>query len=142
MNRFIFTQVIRSGRSFSVEEVNDVRAPLLTVLPARVKTNESADVLRSVQDNIGGVLAYESVSLGRVQAWLQPGRPLFEVLFSISIDDQDEDTSMWKMKESVQPQADVRPLFLFYTVLAVKRYGTDKHFLFDIVYTRRRSCYR
>ena len=122
--------------------MNDVRAPLLTVLPARVKTNESADVLRSVQDNIGGVLAYESVSLGRVQAWLQPGRPLFEVLFSISIDDQDEDTSMWKMKESGQPQADVRPLFLFYTVLAVKRYGTDKHFLFDVVYTRRRSCYR
>ena len=122
--------------------MNDVRAPLLTVLPARVKTNESADVLRSVQDNIGGVLAYESVSLGRVQAWLQPGRPLFEVLFSISIDDQDEDTSMWKMKESVQPQADVRPLFLFYTVLAVKRYGTDKHFLFDVVYTCRRGCYR
>ncbi|EJD05778.1 uncharacterized protein FOMMEDRAFT_119062 [Fomitiporia mediterranea MF3/22] len=97
--------VIRSGRSFADDSINDARAPLLTVVPTRINANLGADLLQTVQRNIGAVLAYEHVPLSRVQSWVQPGRALFEVLFSVSVNDA-EPTRLYDVVESRQPHAD------------------------------------
>ncbi|KAI5124379.1 hypothetical protein M0805_008982 [Coniferiporia weirii] len=97
--------VIRSGRTFSTDEMNDAQAPLLSVLPTRVNFSKDTSVLQCVQQNIGGALAYEHVPLRRVQQWLQPGRSLFEALLSIS-NDNGNNMKIWDMLQSSQPQAD------------------------------------
>ncbi|KAL5529265.1 hypothetical protein ACEPAG_5250 [Sanghuangporus baumii] len=97
--------VIRSGRSFADDKLNEARAPLLTVVPTRVNTELGAELLQKVQNDIGAVLAFEHIPLSRVQTWVKPGRPLFEVLFSVSIDEENT-AEIWDILESKQPQAD------------------------------------
>ncbi|KAL5533182.1 hypothetical protein ACEPAF_4958 [Sanghuangporus sanghuang] len=97
--------VIRSGRSFADDKLNEARAPLLTVVPTRVNAELGAELLQKVQNDIGAVLTFEHIPLSRVQTWVKPGRPLFEVLFSVSIDEKDT-TELWDILESKQPQAD------------------------------------
>ena len=76
------------------------------MVPTRVNGTLGAELLQKVQNDIGAVLTFEHIPLSRVQSWVKPGRPLFEVLFSVSIEDGNE-MELWDILESKQPQADV-----------------------------------
>ena len=72
----------------------------------RINLGYGEGLLQKVQHDIGAILAFEHVPLGSVQKWIQPNGPLFEALFSVSIDD-DRSSGIWDVVESKQPQADV-----------------------------------
>ena len=103
--------MIRSGRSFSSEEINDAQCPLLTVLPARVNLANKDDLLLRTQNDIGNMLPYEHVPLSKVQHWVQPGKSLFDTLFSVLFKDEYKGT-IWDIVQSTQPQADVSILII------------------------------
>ena len=83
--------------------------PLLTVLPARVNLAEREDLVQRIQNDIGSMLPYEHVALSKVQHWVQPGKNLFDTLFSVLFKDEYQGT-VWDIVQSTQPQADVSNL--------------------------------
>lgn len=53
------------------------------------------------------MVQYEHTPLSKVQNWIRPGRPLFDVVFSVSV--QDHSTSdLWDVISSELLNADVR----------------------------------
>lgn len=84
---------------------------MITVLPARVRLNESAKVLQTVQQDIGRASEYEHVPLSRIQKWVQAGdQSLFDTLFSVSFKEKEE-SKLWTVLESQNPEPDVSRLY-------------------------------
>ncbi|KAG5645251.1 NRPS protein [Asterophora parasitica] len=97
--------VIRSGRLLPVDHVENAICPMVSVIPTRVNFNSSGDVLKNVQFGASAMVDVEHVSLGKVQNWIRPGKPLFDLLFSVSIK-ADIASEIWDVAESQPPEAD------------------------------------
>ncbi|KAH7922105.1 hypothetical protein BV22DRAFT_1037866 [Leucogyrophana mollusca] len=97
--------VIRSGRLLSVDGIDGALCPTLSVLPARVDFNKSGEVLQNIQRDISASVQFESVSLGKVQSWVNPGDSLFDTLFSVSVKDETQ-FEAWNVLRSELPRPD------------------------------------
>ncbi|KAF9257797.1 hypothetical protein L218DRAFT_85650 [Marasmius fiardii PR-910] len=78
--------VVRSGRSLSLEKVEEAICPLVTVVPTRVAFQEPYKMLRDAQTFVSESMGYEHIPLGEVQRWLGT-RNLVEVLLSCRFED-------------------------------------------------------
>ncbi|KIM49051.1 hypothetical protein M413DRAFT_438219 [Hebeloma cylindrosporum] len=96
--------VIRSGRLLAVEHIEDALLPLISVVPMRVNFGQQIS-LSDIQLSISSTIEYEHVPLGKVQTWIRPGKSLFEILFSISVNES-PNSDLWLSVESEPPQAD------------------------------------
>ncbi|KAF5380902.1 hypothetical protein D9615_004009 [Tricholomella constricta] len=97
--------VIRSGRLLPVDHVENAIFPMVSVIPTRVNFKSSGDVLQNVQYGASAMVDVEHVPLGKVQNWVRPGKPLFDLLFSVSIK-ADIVSEVWDVVESQPPEAD------------------------------------
>ncbi|EAU88504.2 peptide synthetase [Coprinopsis cinerea okayama7 len=97
--------VIRSGRMLPVDNVDVALCPTITVLPMRVRLGDANSTLVNIQNGISTMTEHEHVPLGKVQNWLRPGEPLFEVLFSVSVQQQEE-SKIWRPCDYEPPAAD------------------------------------
>ncbi|KAL4259866.1 Non-ribosomal peptide synthetase [Pleurotus pulmonarius] len=88
---------IRSGRLQAAEGVETAICPLIAVHPIRVNPTRT-DTLTYTQKVIAEAMEYEHVGLSQIQTWVRPGLPLFDVLFSLAI----EDSSNLRLFEIVQ----------------------------------------
>ncbi|KAG8928334.1 Non-ribosomal peptide synthetase [Tulasnella sp. 418] len=99
--------VIRSGRSSALDHIDSAVYPLVSVLPMRVKlvSQSGVDFLHSIQQDIVSSLSYEHVPLSKIQAWVNPGRPIFDIVFSYIVQDQllAPDPKIWKIEENRPP---------------------------------------
>ncbi|KAF9564589.1 peptide synthetase [Agrocybe pediades] len=96
--------VLRSGRLLPLDHIEDSISPLVSVLPVRVNFRPEL-ALDDVQSAISQSIEYEHVPLGKLQSWIRPGKPLFEVLFSLSVNETRPST-LWDIIESEPPKAD------------------------------------
>ncbi|RDB21442.1 Nonribosomal peptide synthetase 2 [Hypsizygus marmoreus] len=97
--------VIRSGRLLPVEHIESAMCPMVSVVPTRVNFGASGNVLHTIQNQISAMVEVEHVALGKVQSWVRPGKPLFDLLFSVSVKDSTP-SSIWDVIESQPPEAD------------------------------------
>lgn len=97
--------MIRSGRLLPLDNVHNSLCPLIAILPLRIQVDVQ-DLLQDVQKRISEMVEHEHASLGKVQGWIRPGKPLFNVLFSISMNDSPK-SEIWNVVESDPPKADV-----------------------------------
>ncbi|KLO14184.1 AMP-binding-domain-containing protein [Schizopora paradoxa] len=96
---------IASGRSFADKKYDDAQCPLLTVIPTRVNLNKGVAVLQDLQRETIEALRYSHIPLGHIQQWVRPGQQLFEILFSMAIEETHV-PSLWDVVSSTQPAAD------------------------------------
>ncbi|KAH7913722.1 hypothetical protein BJ138DRAFT_561170 [Hygrophoropsis aurantiaca] len=97
--------VIRSGRLLPVDGVDGALCPTLSVLPARVDFAKPGGVLQNIQSDISSSVQFESISLGKVQSWINPGDTLFDTLFSVSVKDETH-YDAWEVLKSELPRPD------------------------------------
>ncbi|KAF9483747.1 peptide synthetase [Pholiota conissans] len=97
--------VIRSGRLLSIENIDDAICPLVSVVPTRVNFGASDISLETIQQGISSIVEYEHLSLGKVQMWVSPGKQLFDILFSLSVDNRPKN-GLWSIVESEPPEPD------------------------------------
>ncbi|KAF9493084.1 hypothetical protein BDN71DRAFT_1591331 [Pleurotus eryngii] len=88
---------IRSGRLQASEGIESAICPLIAVHPIRVNLSHT-DPLSRTQKAIAEAMEYEHVGLSQIQTWIRPGLPLFDVVFSLAI----EDSSNPRLFEIVQ----------------------------------------
>ncbi|KAG5652249.1 NRPS protein [Sphagnurus paluster] len=96
--------IIRSGRLIPVDHVENAICPLVSVIPTRVNLTDD-DVLQQVQLGVSAMVAVEHVPLGKLQGWIRPGKPLFDLLFSVSVKPE-MSSDIWEIVESQLPEAD------------------------------------
>ena len=109
------SQVIRSGRSFENEGLNNAQCPLISVLPFRFNFNR--DILHETQSSIARILEFEHIPLNKVQQWVCPGENLIEILFSVT-EVVHLTSPLWDVISSVQPETEVRQSsFLFSLIM-------------------------
>jgi hypothetical protein len=89
-----------------VENIDVALCPTITVIPMRMHLGDGSFTLKNVQAMISSVAEYEHVPLGKIQSWIRPGAPLFELLFSVSVQQQ-EDSEIWESCSYEPPAADV-----------------------------------
>lgn len=82
----------------------------MSILPLRVNFKPELG-LQDVQNSISSSIEYEHVPLGKVQSWVRPGKPLFEILFSLSVNNSPQST-LWDVIESEPPEADVSDSYM------------------------------
>ncbi|CAA7271648.1 unnamed protein product [Cyclocybe aegerita] len=97
--------VLRSGRLLPIENIDGALVPLVSVVPIRVDLRHTEGSLRKIQQSVSSTIDYEHVPLGKVQSWVRPGHPLFELLFSVSVD-ASSPSSIWEVIESEPPESD------------------------------------
>ncbi|KAH6918511.1 peptide synthetase [Coprinopsis sp. MPI-PUGE-AT-0042] len=97
--------VIRSGRMLPVDNIDVALCPTITVIPMRIRLGDGGFTLKDVQAVISSMAEHEHVPLGKIQSWLRPGAPIFEVLFSASVQ-QHEDSEIWDPCPYEPPAAD------------------------------------
>ncbi|KAJ3517178.1 hypothetical protein NLJ89_g674 [Agrocybe chaxingu] len=97
--------VLRSGRLLPIENIDGALVPLVSVVPIRVDLRHPEGSLRKIQQSISSTIDYEHVPLGKIQGWVRPGHPLFELLFSVSVDTSSA-SSIWEVIESEPPEPD------------------------------------
>ncbi|KAI1795863.1 peptide synthetase [Ganoderma leucocontextum] len=98
--------VIRTGRTIPVDHVETTICPMISVVPARIRVNESSKVLQTVQQDIARVSEYEHVPLSRIQKWiLESDQSLFDTLFSVSFKEEGA-SKLWTVLESQNPEPD------------------------------------
>ncbi|RDX56754.1 peptide synthetase [Lentinus brumalis] len=98
--------VIRAGRSIPVDNIETTICPMITVVPARVRLNEPAKALQTVQDDIARVSEYEHVPLSRIQRWVEHrSGSLFDTLFSVSYKEKSS-SDLWSVLDSQNPEPD------------------------------------
>ncbi|KAI0721073.1 peptide synthetase [Cerioporus squamosus] len=98
--------VIRAGRSIPVDNIETTICPMITVVPARVRLNDPAKALQSVQDDVARVSEFEHVPLSRIQRWVEHrDGSLFDTLFSVSYKEKGS-TEMWNVLDSQNPEPD------------------------------------
>ena len=56
-----------------MDGVDGALCPTLSVLPARVDFAKPGGVLQNIQSDISSSVQFESISLGKVQSWINPG---------------------------------------------------------------------
>ncbi len=103
-------KVLRSGRLLPIDDIDEAVLPLVTVVPTRVNFERPEISLQTIQQGISSIVEYEHLPLGKVQTWVRPGRPLFDILFSLSVDESSSN-DLWKVIESEPPKADVRYIY-------------------------------
>ncbi len=82
---------------------------MITVVPARIRLDESSKVLQTVQQDIARVGEFDHVPLSRIQKWiLESDQSLFDTLFSVSFKEKGE-SKLWTVLESQNPEPDVSP---------------------------------
>lgn len=86
--------------------------PVVSVVPTRVNFGASENILQSVQKGVSAVVEVEHVPLGKVQSWVRPGGPLFDLLFSVSVKNNFS-SNLWDVVESQVPEADVSTIVSF-----------------------------
>lgn len=127
-------KVLRSGRLLPIDNIDEAIFPLVSVVPARVNFDNPEISLQTIQQGISSVVEYEHLPLGKVQTWVRPGRPLFDILFSLSVDESPSN-DLWNVIESEPPKADVSDSYtasiqlltdfhLYYAVPSCSRGGT------------------
>ncbi|KAI6045753.1 hypothetical protein EDC04DRAFT_3104410 [Pisolithus marmoratus] len=78
---------IRSGRLLPVDGIGTVPYPMLTVLPVRIRLSLE-DCLRRIQEDISATVAFEHLSLSKIQSWIRPGYQLVDTLFAVTVKDE------------------------------------------------------
>ncbi|TFK29988.1 peptide synthetase [Coprinopsis marcescibilis] len=96
---------IRSGRMLPVDNIDFALCPTITVLPMRITLKDNASTLKTIQAGISAMTEHEHVPLGKIQNWVRPGEPLFEVLFSVSVH-QSKKSKLWVHRDYQPPAAD------------------------------------
>ncbi|KAF8163357.1 peptide synthetase [Crassisporium funariophilum] len=104
-NRDVTFGMIRSGRLLPIGGIDGALCPLVSVVPVRVNFTKPHELLREIQQGISSVVEYEHVPLGKVQSWVRPGQPLFEILFSLSAKPTQK-SDLWDVVQSDSPEAD------------------------------------
>lgn len=99
-------QVIRTGRLLPVKHIESAMYPTLSVLPLRVDLREPGSLLQSTQQRISSCIKFEQTPLGRIQQAIRPGQPLFETLFSVSVQIESQ-SNIWTAVKSHAPAIDV-----------------------------------
>ncbi|KAI0168906.1 hypothetical protein GGR52DRAFT_496538 [Hypoxylon sp. FL1284] len=82
--------VVFSGRSSTVEGVEDIIGPLFNTLPLRVELDNYetwASLVKQVQDYNNSVLDYVHTPLRDIQRWCSSGQPLFDSLMTSDRED-------------------------------------------------------
>ncbi|KDR81669.1 hypothetical protein GALMADRAFT_59971 [Galerina marginata CBS 339.88] len=97
--------VLRSGRLLPVDRIEEAILPLVAILPVRVCFEYPQVSLQTIQEGISSTIEYEHLPLGKMQGWIRPGNPLFDILFSVSVNVLPE-SNVWDVIESEPPEAD------------------------------------
>ncbi|KJA27343.1 hypothetical protein HYPSUDRAFT_63026 [Hypholoma sublateritium FD-334 SS-4] len=97
--------VLRSGRLLPIDNIDEAICPLVSVVPTRVNFDNLETSLQTIQQGISSIVEFEHLPLGKVQTWVRPGRPLFDILFSLSVD-KSSSNDLWNVIESEPPKAD------------------------------------
>ncbi|CAK1363027.1 unnamed protein product [Cercospora beticola] len=84
----IFGNVL-SGRTISLENADNIMAPCIATVPARVtfanaQGQQLKDVLSTLQKDNSASLEFQHVSPRDIQRWLKADRPLYDCLFSFA----------------------------------------------------------
>lgn len=107
-----------------MSDIDTTICPMITVLPARVRYNDAASVVQSVQHDIARVGEFEHIPLSRIQKWVsESGGSLFDTLFSVSFKESEE-SSLWSVVESQNPEPDVSHYHIFRVRVRLTPYST------------------